>query len=147
MLLAGKDLRVLPPRQYIRHLLSIMEQTRRRSGGRRRCQMINVSETAASKITELLAEENKTGSGLRVFVQGGGCSGFQYGLMIEENGQGAGDQVFESHGIKLFVDPISVRYLKGAEVDFVDTVTGGGFTIKNPNATSTCGCGQSFTVD
>src|SRR2546423_5863658 len=109
--------------------------------------MINVSETAAAKISELLTEENKAGSGLRVFVQGGGCSGFQYGLMIEETGQGAADQVFESHGIKLFVDPISVRYLKGAQVDFVDTITGGGFTIKNPNATSTCGCGQSFSVE
>ena len=103
--------------------------------------MINVSETAASKINELLTEEQKSGSGLRVFVQGGGCSGFQYGLMIEENGQGSGDQVFESHGVKLFVDP------NGAEVDFVDTVTGGGFTIKNPNATSTCGCGQSFSTE
>jgi iron-sulfur cluster assembly accessory protein len=109
--------------------------------------MINVSETAALKINELLAEENKAGSGLRVFVQGGGCSGFQYGLMIEENGQGATDQVYESHGVKLYVDPISIRYLKGAEVDFVETVTGGGFTIKNPNATSTCGCGQSFTTE
>ncbi len=109
--------------------------------------MINVSETAAAKISELLAEENKTGSALRVFVQGGGCSGFQYGLMIEENGQSSADQVFESNGIKLYVDPISVRYLKGAEVDFVETVSGGGFTIKNPNATSTCGCGQSFSAD
>src|SRR5687768_1143033 len=109
--------------------------------------MINVTPAAAVKISELLSEENKAGSGLRVFVQGGGCSGFQYGLMIEENGQGAGDQVYESHGIKLFVDPISVRYLSGAQVDFVDTVTGGGFTIKNPNATSTCGCGSSFTVE
>ena len=109
--------------------------------------MINVSSIAATKIAELLAEENKAGSGLRVFVQGGGCSGFQYGLMIEDNGQGAGDQVYESNGIRLYVDPISVRYLSGAEVDFVDTITGGGFTIKNPNATSTCGCGQSFTVD
>ena len=108
--------------------------------------MINVSTIAAAKITELLAEENKTGSGLRVFVQGGGCSGFQYGLMIEESG-GAGDQVFESNGIRLFVDPVSVSYLKGAEVDFVDTVTGGGFTIRNPNATSTCGCGSSFSVE
>jgi iron-sulfur cluster assembly accessory protein len=107
--------------------------------------MINVTETAASKITELLAEEQKDGSGLRVFVQGGGCSGFQYGLMIDEGGTD-GDQVFESHGIRLFVDPISVRYLGGAEVDFVDTVTGGGFTIKNPQAVSTCGCGQSFSV-
>jgi iron-sulfur cluster assembly accessory protein len=108
--------------------------------------MINVSTSAASKINELLAEENKTGSGLRVFVQGGGCSGFQYGLMIEESG-GAGDQVFESNGVRLFVDPVSISYLRGAEVDFVDTVTGGGFTIRNPNATSTCGCGSSFSVD
>src|SRR4026208_738510 len=109
--------------------------------------MINVSETAATKISELLAEENKANSGLRVFVQGGGCSGFQYGLMIEENGQGAGDQVYESHGVKLFVDPISIQYLKNAEVDSVDTVTGGGFTIKTPNATSACGCGSSFTTE
>ena len=109
--------------------------------------IITVTEAAAGKIRELLSEEGKTESGLRVFVQGGGCSGFQYGLMIEENGQGTGDQVFESNGVKLYVDPISIRYLNGAEVDFVDTVTGGGFTIKNPNATSTCGCGQSFSVE
>ena len=109
--------------------------------------MINVSEMAATKIAELLTEENKNGSGLRVFVQGGGCSGFQYGLMIEENVQGASDQVYESHGVKLYVDPISIRYLENAQVDFVDTITGGGFTIKNPNATSTCGCGQSFTTE
>jgi len=109
--------------------------------------MIHVTEAAAEKITELLVEEHKTGAALRVFVQGGGCSGFQYGLMIEENGQGSGDQVYESHGVKLFVDPISIRYLNGAEVDFVDTISGGGFTIKNPNATSTCGCGSSFSVE
>lgn len=107
---------------------------------------ITVTEAAASKIRELLAEEGKTDSGLRVFVQGGGCSGFQYGLMIEESGAGVGDQAFESGGVRLFVDPVSVSYLKGAEVDFVDTITGGGFTIKNPNATSTCGCGQSFNA-
>ena len=109
--------------------------------------MINISETAASKISELLAEEQKAGGGLRVFVQGGGCSGFQYGMMIEENGQGSGDQAFESHGVKLFVDPISVQYLKNAEVDFIETITGGGFTIKNPNAKSTCGCGSSFSTE
>jgi iron-sulfur cluster insertion protein len=107
--------------------------------------MINVSSTAASKINELLSEEGKAGSGLRVFVQGGGCSGFQYGLMIEENG-GDADQIFESNGVRLYVDPVSISYLKGAEVDFVETVTGGGFTIRNPNAVSTCGCGQSFNV-
>jgi iron-sulfur cluster assembly accessory protein len=107
---------------------------------------INVSPAAAAKIAVLLAEENKQESGLRVFVQGGGCSGFQYGLMFE-GGPGATDAVFESNGVKLFVDPISVRYLKGAEVDFVDNVAGGGFTIHNPNAVTTCGCGQSFTAD
>jgi iron-sulfur cluster assembly accessory protein len=108
--------------------------------------MINVSQAAASKITELLAEENKQDSGLRVFVQGGGCSGFQYGLMIED-APGAADQRFESNGIKLYVDPISIRYLEGAEVDYVENFAGGGFTIKNPNAVTTCGCGQSFTVE
>jgi iron-sulfur cluster insertion protein len=109
--------------------------------------MINVTTTAAEKIQELLTEENKLGAALRVFVQGGGCSGFQYGLMIEEgNAATDTDRVVESNGIKLFVDPISVRYLKGAEVDFVDNLAGGGFTIKNPNAKSTCGCGSSFSA-
>jgi iron-sulfur cluster assembly accessory protein len=109
--------------------------------------MINVTPMAAEKISELLVEENKPNAGLRVFVQGGGCSGFQYGLMIEEGeGRTDADQTIESHGIRLFVDPISVRYLKGAEVDFVDNLAGGGFTIRNPNAKSTCGCGSSFSV-
>ena len=107
--------------------------------------IITVTEAAAGKIRELLTEEGKSESGLRVFVQGGGCSGFQYGLMIEEAG-GIGDQQFESNGVRLFVDPVSISYLRGAEVDFVDTITGGGFTIKNPNATSTCGCGSSFSA-
>jgi iron-sulfur cluster insertion protein len=107
--------------------------------------VINVTEAAAGKIRDLLLEEGKAESGLRVFVQGGGCSGFQYGLMIEESG-GVGDQLYESNGVRLFVDPVSLSYLKGAEVDFVDTITGGGFTIKNPNASSTCGCGSSFSA-
>ncbi len=109
--------------------------------------MITVTPAAATKISELLAEENKVQAALRVFVQGGGCSGFQYGLMIDEGeGQAGMDSVIESNGVRLLVDPISARYLKGAEVDFVDNITGGGFTIKNPNAKSTCGCGSSFTV-
>ena len=109
--------------------------------------MLNVTETAAAKINELLTEESKVGAGLRVFVQGGGCSGFQYGLMIDEAETVTdGDEVFESNGVRLFVDPISVRYLAGAEVDYIDNVSGGGFTIKNPNAKSTCGCGSSFNV-
>lgn len=109
--------------------------------------MINVTPSAALKIGELLTEENKVEAGLRVFVQGGGCSGFQYGLMIDEGeGDASTDTVIESNGVKLLIDPISARYLKGAEVDFVDNITGGGFTIKNPNAKSTCGCGSSFSV-
>lgn len=109
--------------------------------------MITVTETAAEKITALLAEEAKLGAGLRVFVQGGGCSGFQYGLMIDEGeGDAEADRVFEVNGVRLLVDPISMRYLKGAEVDFVDNNMGGGFTIKNPNAKSTCGCGSSFSA-
>jgi iron-sulfur cluster insertion protein len=109
--------------------------------------MINVTPSAASKISELLTEENKMDAGLRVFVQGGGCSGFQYGLMIDEGeGDASTDTVIESNGVKLLIDPISARYLAGAEVDFVDNITGGGFTIKNPNAKSTCGCGSSFSV-
>jgi iron-sulfur cluster assembly accessory protein len=110
-------------------------------------EVITVTETAATKITDLMLEEKKAEAGLRVFVQGGGCSGFQYGLMIEEgSGDPAADQVFESNGVRLYVDPISLRYLSGAQVDFVDNLTGGGFTIKNPNAKSTCGCGSSFDV-
>ena len=109
--------------------------------------IITVTEAAAGKIRELLAEEGKNESGLRVFVQGGGCSGFQYGLMIEEGeAKTEADQTIESNGVRLFVDPISVRYLKGAEVDFVDSLAGGGFTIRNPNAKSTCGCGSSFSA-
>jgi iron-sulfur cluster assembly accessory protein len=109
--------------------------------------MIHVTETAAEKIQELLAEENRPEAGLRVFVQGGGCSGFQYGLMIDEGeGDPASDQQFEVNGVRIYVDPISLRYLKGAEVDFVDNTMGGGFTIKNPNAKSTCGCGSSFNA-
>jgi iron-sulfur cluster assembly accessory protein len=109
--------------------------------------MINVTEAAAEKINELLVDEQKVGAGLRVFVQGGGCSGFQYGLMIDEGeGDPSADQIFEVNGVRLYVDPISLRYLRGAEVDFVDNNMGGGFTIKNPNAKSTCGCGSSFSA-
>jgi iron-sulfur cluster assembly accessory protein len=107
--------------------------------------MIHVTDIAASKIHALLAEENKPSASLRVFVQGGGCSGFQYGLMIEEGeGDQSSDQTFEVNGVRLLVDPISVRFLQGAEVDFVENVSGGGFTIRNPNAKTTCGCGSSF---
>ena len=141
-------------RRHGRHPESCVHGTHRNPGtrlGRRpgpaayNWSMINVTEAAAEKINELLTEENRVGAGLRVFVQGGGCSGFQYGLMIDEGeGDESSDQVFEVNGVRVRVDPISLRYLKGAEVDFVDNNMGGGFTIKNPNAKSTCGCGSSF---
>ena len=105
------------------------------------------TEAAADKVKQLIDEEGNPELKLRVFVQGGGCSGFQYGLMIDEGeGDASTDAIIQSNGVKLLVDPISARYLRGAEVDFVDNVTGGGFTIKNPNAKSTCGCGSSFSV-
>ena len=103
--------------------------------------MIHVTPSAASKITELLTEENKVDAGLRVFVQGGGCSGFSYSMQFE-NGAGMMDKTFDMDGLKVYVDATSVMYLNGCVVD----VTGGGFTIKNPNAKSTCGCGSSFSV-
>ena len=107
--------------------------------------MINVSETAAAKINELLSEENKAGSGLRVFVQGGGCSGLQYGFEFDEQVQ-EGDTCVENLGVKLLVDPMSVQYLTGAEIDYREGLEGAQFVIRNPNATTTCGCGSSFTA-
>ena len=105
------------------------------------------TDAAARKVGELIREEGNPRLKLRVFVSGGGCSGFQYGLMIaDDEGHTDADQTFMVNGVRIFVDPISLRYLKNAEVDFVDNITGGGFTIKNPNAKSTCGCGSSFSV-
>ena len=107
--------------------------------------MINVSETAAAKIGELLAEENKGGSGLRVFVQGGGCSGFQYGFTFDENLE-EGDTRVENGGVTLLIDPMSIQYLAGAEIDYREDIEGAQFVIRNPNASTTCGCGSSFSM-
>ena len=112
-------------------------------------EFITLTKAAAAKITDLMLEEEKKSAevGLRVYVQGGGCSGFQYGMAIEEGARDSeADKVFESNGVRLYIDPISVRYLSGAQVDYEDKLNGGGFTIKNPNAKSTCGCGSSFDV-
>jgi iron-sulfur cluster assembly protein len=104
---------------------------------------ISVTPEAAIRLQNLLQEQEKPGYGLRVFVSGGGCSGMQYGMAFE-NEPREQDEVFETEGVKLIVDPTSLPYLEGAQIDFVDNLMGGGFAIHNPNAVSTCGCGHSF---
>lgn len=104
---------------------------------------INLLPAAAEKVRNLLAERNLEGHGLRVFVAGGGCSGMQYGMALERE-PGEFDSVLEQDGVKVFVDPTSMMYLAGANIDYVDNLMGGGFRIDNPNAVSTCGCGHSF---
>jgi iron-sulfur cluster assembly accessory protein len=108
--------------------------------------MINLTANAAQKVKGILEQEkeNIPQGGLRIYVQGGGCSGFSYGMVLDEATDG--DQVFEAEGVKVIVDPMSMRYLEGAEVDYKEDLMGGGFAIKNPNATSTCGCGHSFNA-
>ncbi len=105
--------------------------------------MIQVTTAAVTKVKELLAVENRQGMGLRVAVQGGGCSGFQYRLTFEDT-QNENDHVLEVDGLKVYVDAMSGMYLEGANIDYVDGLEGSGFKIDNPNATATCGCGHSF---
>lgn len=105
---------------------------------------LSVTEAAAVKIKQLMAEESDV-SVLRVAIQGGGCSGFQYGLGFD-SGAAEGDLEFHEHGITVVVDPFSAPYLQGAEVDYVDSIQAAGFAINNPNATASCGCGHSFQV-
>lgn len=105
--------------------------------------LISLTPAAANAVQELLAKRNLDGYALRVFVSGGGCSGFQYGMALEDQIRDT-DLVSEQHGVKLVVDEISINYLAGAEVDYVDEIMGSGFKITNPNAVATCGCGSSF---
>jgi len=103
------------------------------------------TDNAAVKVSELIKEENQPGLMLRVCVQGGGCSGFQYGFTFDEAVQD-GDTVVEKQGVKLLVDPMSMMYLTGAEIDYVDNLEGAQFVIRNPNVSTSCGCGSSFSV-
>lgn len=105
--------------------------------------LVSLSEAAASKLTELTAAENNPAIGLRVYVYSGGCSGFRYGMMLEDQPTPE-DITIESRGIKVYVDQQSTQYLTGAEIDYLDTLMGAGFTVNNPNAVSGCGCGSSF---
>ncbi len=105
--------------------------------------MISLTSVAAEKVVEIAKSEGLEGQGLRLRVIGGGCAGFQYDLYFEDKPTEM-DEVFDSHGIALYVDPLSFQYLDGTEVDYVDGAHGAGFKFLNPNVSGTCGCGSSF---
>lgn len=108
-------------------------------------QLVVFSENAAKKVRSLIDEEKNNNLKLRVFVSGGGCSGFQYGFDFDENIV-EGDTEIETSGVGLLIDPMSFQYLIGATIDYVEDLQGARFTITNPNAKTTCGCGSSFAV-
>lgn len=103
------------------------------------------TDSAAAKVAELIAEEGNPDLKLRVFVQGGGCSGFQYGFTFDE-AQAEDDFALDREGVTLLVDPLSLQYLTGAEIDYAENLSGAQFVIRNPNAKTTCGCGSSFST-
>ncbi|EYB66976.1 HesB/YadR/YfhF [Deinococcus phoenicis] len=109
-------------------------------------QDISISEFGAQKAQAILAQSGKENAGVRVFIKSGGCSGYQYGMAIDDR-ELEGDTIVMDRGIKLLVDRMSLPLLRGSEVDFVENMMGGGFTVNNPNATSSCGCGHSFRTD
>jgi len=105
--------------------------------------LVRLTDAAASKLRELTAQEPNPAMGLRVYVYSGGCSGFRYGMMLEDQPTGE-DVTVRSNGVTVYVDGQSTQYLSGSEIDYVDTLMGAGFTVNNPNAVSACGCGSSF---
>jgi len=105
--------------------------------------LVVLSEAAAGKLQALVEAEQNPQMGLRVYVYSGGCSGFRYGMMLEDQ-PSSEDVTVESRGIKVYVDRNSTEYLTGSEIDYLDTLMGAGFTVNNPNAVSACGCGSSF---
>ena len=104
---------------------------------------VTLTTNAADKLSKILMEKNLTDHGLRVFVAGGGCSGLQYGMAFESQARDM-DTIIDAHGLKVYVDPVSLEYLYGASIDYVDGLMGAGFRIENPNAVAACGCGSSF---
>lgn len=106
---------------------------------------LDFTTAAAAKVSELIAEEGNPALKLRVYIQGGGCSGFQYGFEFDE-AQAEDDLAIVTDEVTLIVDPLSLQYLMGASVDYIESLHGAQFTIRNPNAKTTCGCGSSFTV-
>ena len=106
--------------------------------------MLTMTDSAVRKVNEYLSDQENKGKALRVFVEGGGCSGFQYGLAFDEAAEDDTEITFGE--VKVVVDPSSASYIKGASIDFIDSLSGSGFKVSNPNAKSTCGCGSSFDV-
>jgi iron-sulfur cluster insertion protein len=106
--------------------------------------MVNLTESAVGKVNEIIAQENQAGKALRIYVEGGGCSGFQYGFQFDE--ARTGDEIVGFRGFQLLVDPFSMNYLQNSTVDYVDGLYGAGFRITNPNASGSCGCGNSFSA-
>ena len=105
--------------------------------------VLSLSDAAVMKLRDLTKEETNPNIGLRVYVYSGGCSGFRYGMMLEDQPT-AEDNVLEANGIKVYVDTNSIPLLQGSQIDYVDTLMGAGFTVNNPNAVAACGCGSSF---
>lgn len=105
--------------------------------------IVSMTDLATTKLKEIIEKQGRADLALRVYVTPGGCSGFSYGMTFAEGAE-EGDVVAEQNGVRVVVDPMSAMYLKGAEIDFVDALMGGGFALRNPNAVSSCGCGQSF---
>ena len=107
--------------------------------------VLTFTDAAALKVSDLIAQEDNPELKLRVFISGGGCSGFQYGFTFDESIQ-EGDTEVVTDGVKLLVDPMSLQYLTGAEIDYSEGLQGAQFVIRNPNASTTCGCGSSFSA-
>ena len=105
--------------------------------------VVSLTDAAASKLRELTKEETSPEIGLRVYVYSGGCSGYRYGMMLEDQ-PSAEDSILQSNGLRVYIDANSVPLIKGSSIDYVDTLMGAGFTVVNPNAVSGCGCGSSF---
>lgn len=105
--------------------------------------LVTMTPLASTKLKEIIEKQGRSDLALRVYVTPGGCSGFSYGMTFAEGAE-EGDIVAEQEGVRVVVDPMSAMYLKGSEIDFVDALMGGGFALRNPNAVSSCGCGQSF---
>jgi iron-sulfur cluster assembly accessory protein len=109
--------------------------------------MISLTDRAVAELKDLMQSQGREAASLRIWVAGGGCSGLSYGMGLDDDAPEQGDMTFEQDGVRIIVDPISLGYMEGSKVDFVDDDFGGGFKIDNPNAVSSCGCGNSFKTE